>query len=101
MTQAGFKWMKRVIPADMSESIDEYYDTYDPKLLYLTLTVTLPAELRSNSPIPQKIHDGGGYIYAFVPVPSKDHRLILINKIEGHRSSCFMLRKALIYLKNI
>ena len=89
MAQAGYKWVKRLLPDDSSELIEEQTETYDPKLLYLTLTMTIPNELRKTSPVPQKLYDDAGYMYAFVPSPAKDHRLLIINKVEGQQCLYF------------
>lgn len=83
----GFKWIKRFSsPETNLKSLDDYCDTYDPKLRYMTFKIVVPSALRELLPIPKDLVKDAGFLYVFNPMPPNDHRTIIINEIEGSQS---------------
>ena len=78
--------MKRITPSrDSVKPLDDLRDSYDPKLRYMVLKVTVPVDLKPKLPIPKELADEGGFLYVFTPRPSRDCRNLFINKVEGHQ----------------
>ena len=69
-----------------SELINEKRVTYDPKIRYRMIRVPLSPELRQRLPIPGGYAPAKGFLYAYVPHYSRDHRSVTLQLIEGHQS---------------
>lgn len=97
-TEAGVKWLRRIA----SERVDDEQlrelmpsnalpweklrITYDVHVRFIIFRFYVPPEARNSLPIP------GGYEknvwpYTYTPIPGKEHKFFMVNRIEGHRGS--------------
>lgn len=94
-TQAGFKWIKRVIKkaadadsqrysAISKESLDHLREDYEVNSPYTSFRFAVPEELRSKLPIPGGF-DNARWLYTNFPVAGEETLFTLFNKLEGHR----------------
>lgn len=71
-------------------SWDDVKIEYNTAQKYISYRFHVPPEARGRLPIP------GGYenvpwIYTYMPIPGKENKLFMINRIEGHRSPFLVL----------
>lgn len=79
------KWLSRV----SSSPLEDLRIDYNTMQRYRTFRFTLPPEARVKLPIP------GGYerfikrpwIYSYMPVPGVERKYLVVDKLDGHRST--------------
>ena len=89
-TQVGLKLLRRIAPENANGPLT-WNDTrisFDCGIRFTMFRVSVPAEVRDSLPIP------GGYysrtwVYTSLPIPGKANLALYVNRIEGHRSTCF------------
>lgn len=76
---------KLVFPRALSW--DQLRVNYDCRQRFVCFRFHVPPEARDSLPIPGG-YENNVWPYSYVPVPGKEHKFYMINRIEGHRSMC-------------
>lgn len=73
---------------------DELKLEYKTRQRYQTYRIFVPPAARPRLPLPGG-YDRTGSVYAFVPKPGLEKCLFVMDRVEGHRRTCFFQRVAL------
>ena len=91
-TQVGLKWLKRMCETSVFQPqianaipFNQLKKSYNSHLRYYQFRFFVPPEARKRLPIPGG-YNNAGYIYTVFPRLGLDKTVVIINKLEGHRS---------------
>lgn len=97
-SQAGVKWLRRIAsePCNVEQlrktnppkalHWDKLRINYDVGVRFVIFRFYVPPEARDSLPIPGG-YENNVWPYTYIPIPGKEHKFFMINRIEGHRSS--------------
>lgn len=92
-SQVGLKWLKRVYhtealtPRAGSLPFDDIKLEYKTSQRYQIHRIHVPPAARPLLPIPGG-YDNAGFIYMIMPKPGIEKCVLIIGRVEGHRSEC-------------
>lgn len=96
-SQVGLKWLERIYntealtPRAGSPPFDDIKLEYKTSQRYRIHRIHVPPAARPLLPIPGG-NDNAGFIHMIMPKPGVEKCVLIIGRVEGHRSECIELK---------